>query len=203
KSNGRRQVGGRSILTRAFIIDRQQGVEFYGYLNVSGALYFSFWAAVLTGSVRSSNQNDDTNLMYFGRDQWNMYVSEYKFSGSDIETSEKPVAIIALAGVTNRGSFTRFSSAGGGHLEGFETLFPGQFELNQINLESAFKYKGFSWQSELHNKEIIDFNAGGASTSVQGYYAQAGYFFHNLINWWPAPLELAVRQAGYYPNTFE
>lgn len=202
-SSGKQQMLGRSILNRAFTIDRQQGVELYGHLEGRGALDFSYWAAVLTGTGRSNNQNDDKNLMYFGRLQWNMFGREYKFSGSDTESSDKPVAMIALAGVTNRGSFTRFSSAGGGQLEGFENEIPGQFELNQINVESAFKYKGFSWQSELHNKEIIDFNAGGASTSVQGYYLQAGYFFHQMINWWPAPLELAVRQAGYYPNTFD
>lgn len=86
---------------------------------------------------------------------------------------------------------------------GYEGEIPGQYRINQLNIESALKYKGFSWQSEIHNKEIIDFNADGSTRSVQGYYVQAGYFFHQLVSWWPAPLELAVRHAGFYPNSFE
>lgn len=202
-SSGKQQMLGRSIINRPFTVDRQQGVELYGHLDGNGALDFSYWAAALTGTGRSINRNDDEHLMYFGRFQWNFFGREYKFSGSDLGFSDQPVGMIALAGITNRSRFTRFSSAGGGQLEGFDGEIPGQYQLNQLNLETAFKLKGFSWQSELHHKEVIDFDAGGATTTVQGYYAQAGYFFNQLINWWPEPLELAVRQSGYYPGTFD
>lgn len=202
-SSGKQQLVDRSIINRAFTVDRQQGVEIYGHLDGRGALDFSYWAAVLTGTGRSVNRNDDEHLMHFGRFQWNAFGREYKFSGSDLDLSDKPVAMIAVAGITNRGNYTRFSSSGGGHLEGFETEAPGQYRLNQLNLETALKYKGFSWQSELHHKEIIDWEANGATTVVEGYYAQAGYFFNQLMSWWPEPLELAVRQSGYYPNTFQ
>lgn len=202
-SSGKQQLVGRSILNRAFTVDRQQGVEIYGHLDGRGPLDFSYWVAALTGTGRSNTSNDDEHLMHFGRFQWNALGREYRFSGSDPDFSDKPVAMIAVAGITNRGRYTRFSAAGGGQLEGFENGDPGQYQLNQLNLETAFKHNGFSWQSELHHKEIIDRKAKGATTLVEGYYAQAGYFFHQLLSWWPAPLELAVRQAGYYPHTFQ
>lgn len=202
-SSGKQQLVDRSIINRKFTVDRQQGVEIYGRLDGSGSLDFSYRAAVLTGTGRGAGRNDDEHLMYFGRFQWNVFGREYKFSGSDTDISDKPVGMIALAGITNRSRFTRFSSSAGGQLEGFDGEIPGQYRINQLNLETAFKHKGFSWQTELHHKEIIDFDADEATTTVQGYYAQAGYFFHQLVNWWPAPLELAVRQAGYYPNRLE
>jgi len=41
-------------------------------------------------------------------------------------------------------------------LEGYEDGQPGQYRVNQANMETAFMYKGFSWQSEVHWKQIID-----------------------------------------------
>ncbi|HEY9260463.1 porin, partial [Chitinophaga sp.] len=94
----------------------------------------------------------------------------------------------------------RFSQAGGGSLEGYENGLPGQYSVNQVNFETAFKYKGFSWQSECHWKQIVDKLNKDETDNLYGYYVQAGYFFHQAINWWPEPLELAARNAGYMPN---
>ena len=35
---------------------------------------------------------------------------------------------------------------------------------------------------------------------LHGYYVQAGYFFHEIFDWWPKPLEFAMRNAGHTPN---
>ncbi len=201
-SSGKQQLVDRSILNRPFTVDRQQGVEVYGHLKGSGALNFNYWIAGLTGTGRGSRSNDDENLMYFGRFQWNFLGREMKFEGSDVKITPKAAAFISLSAITNQSSFTRFSSSGGGNLAGFDAGNAGQYRTNQMNLETALKYKGFSWQSELHNKEIIDLQDDNTTTLLQGYYVQAGYFFHQAIDWWPAPLELAARHSAYYPDSF-
>ena len=92
--------------------------------------------------------------MYFGRAQWNFTGTYLDFVGSDIEIHEKPAGVLALNAVTNRSPYTRFSQAGGGYLEGYENGLPGQYRVNQANIEAALVYKGFSWQSEVHWKEV-------------------------------------------------
>jgi len=138
--------------------------------------------------------------MYFGRLQWNFLGREVSFEGSDLEISPRPAAIVAVAAVTNRSPYTRFSQAGGGTLEGFDEGTSGQYRVNQVNFETAFKYSGFSWQSELHWKNIIDKQNNDQATLLHGYYVQAGYLFHQAFRWWPKPLELAVRHATYRPK---
>ena len=200
-SSGAQQLVDRSILNRSFTVDRQQGIELYGRLAGRGSADFSYWAAVVTGSGRSATENDDKNLMYFGRLQWNVLGDDLGFSGgSDLQLHQTPEAILAVSAVTNRSPFTRFSSSGGGFLAGFEEQEPGQYRINQTNVETAFKYQGFSWQSEIHRKEIIDkLNANG-TIALSGYYVQAGYFANQALSWWPKSLEVAVRYASFKPD---
>jgi len=199
-SSGEQQMIERSIINRPFTLDRQQGATIYGHLKSGGVADFNYWLALLNGTGRGGNQNDDNYLMYFGRLQWNFLGRDLEFEGSDLEISERPTAIVAVAGVTNRSAYTRFSQAGGGSLEGFENGSPGQYRVNQVNLETAFKYKGFSWQSEMHAKEIINTLGNDSTTQLRGFYFQGGYLFHQWIHWWPAPLEFAVRHATYKPD---
>ncbi|MGN6510572.1 MAG: porin [Chitinophaga sp.] len=199
-SSGEQQMIDRSVINRPFTVDRQQGVGLYGRLKGRGVADFSYWAAALTGTGRGSTENDDNRLMYFGRLQWNFTGVYLDFEGSDLEISERPAGVLAVSGVTNRSQYTRFSQAGGGSLEGYENGLPGQYRVHQANIETAFKYKGFSWQSELHWKEIVDKLDNDHTDVLHGYYVQLGYFFHQAIDWWPAPLEIAVRNAGYRPN---
>lgn len=200
-SSGEQQTVERSIINRPFTLDRQQGATVYGHLKGKGIVDFNYWFAVLTGTGRGNTANDDNNLMYFGRAQWNVFGRTVEFEGSDLEIHEKPVAFAAFAMVTNRSPYTRFSQAGGGSLEGFENGLPGQYRVNQNNLETAFKYKGFSWQSEWHHKQIIDKVNNNNTTWMRGYYAQAGYFFHGIFDWFPKKLEIAARHAAYKPDT--
>lgn len=201
-SSGAQQTVDRSILNRSFTVDRQQGVELYGRLRTKGPLDFNYWLGVFTGSGRGARENDDKNLMYFGRIQWNMFGENLGFTSSDLGIHQKPAAIIALAGVTNRSPYTRFSSSGGGVLEGFEEENPGQYRINQANLETALVYKGFSWQSELHWKNIQD-RVNNQETKLNGFYFQAGYLAHQSLAWWPEPLEIAARYANFTPNTLQ
>jgi hypothetical protein len=199
-SSGEQQMVDRSVINRPFTIDRQQGVGVYGHLDGHKSADISYWAAVLTGAGRGASANDDNHLMYFGRLQWNFLGPVLEFEGSDIEIHERPSALVAVSGVTNRSAYTRFSQAGGGALEGYEDGLPGQYRVNQANIETALMYRGFSWQSEFHWKEIIDKLNNDQTDLLEGYYMQAGYFFHEAFEWWPEKLEFAARNAIYNPN---
>ncbi|MCL6219547.1 OprO/OprP family phosphate-selective porin [Zunongwangia pacifica] len=201
-SSGAQQTVDRSILNRAFTVDRQQGIELYGRLRTKGSLDFNYWVGVFTGNGRGARENDDKSLMYFGRLQWNMFGENIGFKSSDLSIHQKPAAIIALAGVTNRSPYTRFSSSGGGFLEEFEEQNPGQYRIHQANLETALVYKGFSWQSEFHWKNIDD-RVNSQQTKLNGFYFQAGYLAHQSLHWWPQPLEIAARYAKFTPNTLQ
>jgi len=147
-SSGKQQMVERSLINRSFTIDRQQGVSLYGHLKGAGAANFNYWAAVLTGTGRGARENDDEHLMYMLRGQWNFMGEELKFWGSDLEYHEKVSALLALAAVTNRSPYTRFSQAGGGQLPGFGEGVSGQYRVNQWQAETAFKYRGWAWQQE-------------------------------------------------------
>ncbi|MEH0156137.1 porin [Limibacter armeniacum] len=195
-SSGKQQMVDRSIVNRPFTLDRQQGVEISG--RVETIVDFSYYLSVLTGTGRAVLENDDRNLMYVGRLQWNIFGKEVDMSGSDIPVHESPAGIIALGAATNQSRYTRFSSAGGGQLEGFESGEAGQYKLKQYLVETAFKWKGFSWQHETHWKRIDD-RLNGTVSDLEGSYFQAGYFFGNIWDWFPMPLELAGRFAYYRP----
>jgi phosphate-selective porin OprO/OprP len=198
-SSGEQEMMDRSLINRDFTLDRQQGVELYGEVG-KGIADFSYWAAALTGTGRGNSTNDDGNLMYFGRLQWNFLGEPVEFEGGDLEHHKKPVAIFAISGVTNRSPYTRFSQAGGGSLDGYNADTAGRYRVNQWNLESALMYKGFSWQAEWHHKYIFDKLHNDNETTLEGYYAQAGYFFHGLIESFPRQLEIAAREAVYRPD---
>ncbi len=198
-SSGKQQMVDRSIITRPFTLDRQQGVSFYGRLFDQSLADLTYHISLLTGTGRGTKTNDDNHLMYVGRLQWNFLGREISMSGSDIDFTEKPTPLIAIAAATNRSPYTRFSQSGGGQLEGFEEGSAGQYQVQQALLETAFKYRGFSWQSELHTKRIDD-RLNASKTTLTGSYYQAGYFFANAFDFVPKTLEIAARYARYRPN---
>jgi len=190
----------RSLINRVFTIDRQQGVSLYGNLDAGGAANFNYWAEVLTGSGRGGSVGDDDNLMYMLRLQWNPNGKELGFSGSDLKFHEKFISSVAVAGVTNTSRFTRFSTSGGGQLFGYEDGVDGQYKVDQMLFETAFKYRGLSFDQELHFKKIDD-RVNMEETTLIGNYFQVGYFFHYLFPKFPKPLEVFARQAFYDPDT--
>jgi len=134
--------------------------------------------------------------MYLLRLQWNPNGEVLKFTGADIEIHEKFISSVAIAGVTNTSKYTQFSTSGGGQLPGFEPGVNGQYKINQLLFETAFKYKGISWQQELHYKNIDD-RVNIEQTTLVGNYFQVGYFFNNTFPKFPKPLEIFARQAFY------
>jgi hypothetical protein len=199
-SSGQQTGLERSIINRVFTIDRQQGASLYGNIDGGGAANFNYWAEILTGNGIGSSLGDDDELMYMLRLQWNPNGEELGFSGSDLKFNKKFISSIAVAGVTNTSRFTRFSTSGGGQLYGFENGIEGQYKVDQLLFETAFKYRGFSFDQELHFKNIDD-RVNLEETTLIGNYFQVGYFFHYLFPKFPKPLEVFARQAFYDPNT--
>jgi phosphate-selective porin len=198
-SSGKQQTMERSILTRPFTLDRQQGFSVFGHLKGSGLADFNYWLSVLMGTGRGNETNDDHHLMYMTRWQWNFMGRKLAFSGSDLDYHENLAGIAAIAFVTNQSPYTRFSQSGGGQLEGFADGLPGQYRINQSVFETAGMYRGFSWQQELHWKQIDD-NVNNEITMLVGNLIQFGYFPNALWEKFPEYVEIYARQAFYIPN---
>ena len=126
-SSGKQQTMERSIITRPFTLDRQEGISVFGRLDGNGLADFNYWVSVFMGTGRGARDIDDKNPMLMTRWQWNFTGSPLEFSGSDLKYHKKFTAILALAAVTNQSQFTRFSTSGGGQLVGFEEGVAGQY----------------------------------------------------------------------------
>ncbi|WP_162419424.1 porin [Cyclobacterium roseum] len=199
-SSGNQQMMERSIVNRPFTLDRQQGASIYGRLDGGGLADFNYHLMVLTGTGIGARNNDDQNLMYSGRLQWNILGDGVSMSGSALTRYKKPVASLAWAGATNTSQYTRYSSQGGGQLVGFEDNVPGRYKIDQFLLESSLKYKSFSWHSEFHRKSIRD-NQLNQSTKLSGWFVQGGLLLNPRSIEKELPLlELASRYAIYQPN---
>ena len=193
-SSGKQQFVERSIANRVFTIDRQVGAQLTGRLFKETPMDMNYWAGVYTGEGRGV-ENTDNNLMTMARVQWNPNGRYLKWQQTDVDFTEKPTSSISFAMASNTGACTRWSSSGCGNLDGFTSVSSlPTYEVNQWTQGSAFKYRGFSWQQEYHDKEVKD-TATGLTHDLDGGYAQAGYFFHNLMPAVPKELELAARYA--------
>ncbi len=227
-SSGKQTMVERSIMNRIFTIDRQIGAMLYGRVNPGTPVDMNYYLGVYSGSGRGVAKNDDDNMMYMGRLQWNVFGRELKWRQSDIKFHKKPTASLSIGGYTTIGKCTRWSSGGCGNVSGFESpgsdyTQDGRFRVDGIQVGSAFKYRGFAWQHETHWKQVKDsgnaeqYNkflmdgdddtdpADGLSskTNMFGGYAMAGYFPHYLISAVPKPLEVAFRYSHVDPNVSE
>ena len=200
-SSGRQQFVERSIVNRVFTVDRQMGISFRGRLFEGSGADLRYYAGAFTGEGRGVS-NDDDNLMYVGRLQWNFLGRDLALRQTDVERTEKPTGTFAVGGATHTGRATRWSSSGGGNLDGFDKVVAavaGQYRIHQAVAEFAFKYQGFSTQNEFHWKNIQDttLSAGqaGNDNDLYGLYSQFGYFFNEIWSAFPEELELAARYA--------
>ena len=223
-SSGKQQFIERSIVNTVFTLDRQVGAMLMGHLAPGTFADSWYYVGVFTGSGRGE-ANDDDNLMWLGRFQWNFLGRDLKFSQSDLEYHVNPTASIAFGAFTNIGKCTRWSSSGCGTLQsGFTTSLgsaftsdtiaaDGQFRTDGMVEEFAMKWRGLSIQHEFHWKQIKDAGAGvglngftgttpvmPSKTNLMGSYSQIGYFPHYLIPAVPKPLEFAIRYAFVDPN---
>ena len=198
-SSGRQAFVERSIVNRIFTIDRQVGVSVRGRLFEGTHADLRYYMGVFTGEGRGV-RNDDNNMMYAGRLQWNFLGRDLDLRQTDVERTARPTASLAFGGATSTGKCTRWSSGGCGNLDGFAgpgDAEQGQFRVHQAVQELAFKWQGYSFQQEAHWKRVVDRSFGSEDgrkeTDLYGLYAQNGYFFHELFDCIPEELELGFR----------
>lgn len=200
-SSGRQQFVERSIVNRVFTIDRQMGVSLRGRLFEGTPADTRYYFGVFTGEGRGV-ANDDDNMMYAARVQWNFLGRDLELRQTDVERTEKPTASLAFGAAKHTGRCTRWSSGGCGNLDAYASpaaAVDGQYRIYQAVQELAFKYQGLSFQQEFHWKRVrdrsLDVNDAAHDTDLYGLYAQTGYFFNELFDCVPEELELAFRYA--------
>lgn len=198
-SSGRQQLVDRSLINRYFTIDRQQGMSLFGRLGEGSRADVQYWLSVFTGAGRGEGANDDDQLMYMGRLQWNPLGRSVAFRGSELSRAADPALSVAIAGVTNRSPCTRFSTAGCGTLERFPDQDPGRYRVHQALFETALNWKGLQWTQEAHWKRVED-RTEETTADLVGNYLQLGYFPSGLWSAVPEAVELAFRWATYRPD---
>ncbi len=166
----------------------------------------SYYAGVYSGMGVGERNNDDDNMMYSGRLQWNAVGGEMPFSQADVEFHVKPALNFAFAAATNQSKCTAFEtdSRSCRALPGFSVGQDGQYRVNQMMEEARFKWQGLSIQHEMHWKEVVNtlVAKGNPSreTNLMGGLIQAGYFPHYIMAIVPQNLEFAGRYAFVDPN---
>lgn len=204
-SSGKQQFVNRSIVNDIFTVDRQEGFQFFGHLFPDTWHDFSYAAGVFTGLGVGERDNDDLNMMYAGRLQWNILGGEMPFSHSDLAVHETPALSVAVAAATNQSRCITFATSQNScrSLPGGEVGEAGQYRLNQMMEEIRFKWQGLAIKHELHSKRVTDTlnTEGNATTHLLGSLIQAGYFPHQLWSLIPKEIEIAGRYAFVDPNT--
>jgi len=197
-SSGAQQFVDRSIATPWFTVDRQKGIVASGRLAAGKTLDSSYWFGRLSGAGRGGDL-DDADGLWMGRYQWNFTKRVLGFSQSDIGRRDRPAGSVAIAAISGKSMYTQFSGAGGGQILGFEGGQADRYEIRQALFETAWQYRGFSWQQELHWKKIRD-SVSKREERIVGGYAQAGLFVSELWDGAPEPLEFALRYAEVDPD---
>ena len=193
----------RSMVNDYFTLDRQQGVSLLGRFNKGTALDFDYSFDIFNGTGREGD-NESDNFMYVARLQSNFLGEKVSSAMGDLKISDKPISHIAIAASTNESRYTRFSTNNPAQVNDLpEHNEADGYRLEQWMVDAAFRYQGFSFQTEYHSKDITDqYNENFTGTmNMTGYYAQAGFFPHKLIENIPEQLELAVRYSTVDPDT--
>ena len=197
-SSGTQQFAERSVVTPWFTLDRQQGAAVFGRLWQGTRVDSWYNVGVYSGTGRGGTGSIEQPLT-LGRWQWNFLKRDLGFSQSDIAYRARPAASLAVSGARWQGPFTSFSTKGGGGLPGYPVGESSTYKVRQAMVETAYQYRGFSWQQEYHWKTVDD-TVTGRVTDLEGWYAQAGFFFHALFPKFPKPLEIALRAAEVDTN---
>lgn len=192
-SSGKQQFVDRSIANYAFTLDRQIGVTLARHWAEGTRADNWLVLGLYDGDGRGSGARGDEPML-MGRWQWHFLAEPLAFSQSDHQIRSVPAASLAFGASTVRGPYTRFSSSGGGQLDGFEQGGDERYTLTQGFQELAWQYGGYSFQQEFHVKEIKDHEASQRSTLVGGY-AQFGKAWPFVGRKHPHAWELAVRVA--------
>lgn len=194
-SSGKQQFVDRSLANYWFTLDRQLGTSLQLRLDEGQSFDSSVWLEYLSGEGLGANYNGDNGL-WMMRWQWNPQGEMLGFSQSDLERTENFISGVTLGAVYGDSNYTRFSSSGGGQLPGYSF---GNYRLNQLMFETAAKWRGWSWQQELHLKDVED-RSSRTHQLIFGGYAQVGTFPSEYCLHAPEPLELVARVSHVTPD---
>lgn len=195
-SSGKQQFVDRSLSNYWFTLDRQPGVAAAFRIDPEGAWDSTVHLEYVGGEGRGGGFQNGSGLTLL-RWQWNPQGEVMAFSQADLKRREKLVSAVTLAGVVGDSPFTRFTGSGGSQLPGYES---GDFELSQLMFETAAQWLGWSWQQELHWKQIKDRRTGEQRT-LWGGYVQSGWFPPVWQSTRLDPLELVGRLAFVEPDS--
>ena len=195
-SSGAQQFVDRSLSNYWFTIDRQLGAALSTRFWAGEAADSSVWIELLSGRGLGSTPSDDSWLGML-RWQWNPTGEVLGFGQADLDRSEDLISAVTLATVFGDSHYTGFSSSGGDQLPGFTY---GDYQIFQLMFETAVRWRGLSWQQELHWKNIDD-RISGAHRQIMGGYVQAGAFPSEFWSCFPDPLEIVTRIASVDPDT--
>lgn len=87
-SSGNQQFVNRSIVNDIFTVDRQQGIEVKGNLLADKWYDLTYYVGAFSG-VGVSERNNDGNMMYSGRLQWNALGGQYEIDQMMAEVNFK------------------------------------------------------------------------------------------------------------------
>jgi phosphate-selective porin OprO/OprP len=126
--------------------------------------------------------------------EWDFLGEVLPYSQSDLAMRPTPAASLAFGTARVDGPYTRFSTAGGGQLDGFEPGDSTRYSIEQWLQEFAWHYHGFSLQQEYHVKTVVDRDLQRES-ELSGGYVQAGKIWPVELASRVLPIELALRYA--------
>ncbi len=192
-SSGKQTFAERSIATYAFTLDRQRGIGLAKQWGAGTRANQWLMLGVYEGDSRDPERRGD-GLMYVARWQWAFLGPDLPFSQGDLKFRDTPAATLAFATATVEGPYTRFSSSGGGQLDGYETGDDDRYRLTQFLQEFAWHYRGYEIQQEYHMKRVDDREQGTEGT-LRGGYAQFGKLWNAPFGRWGLPAGLALRFA--------
>lgn len=212
-SSSRQQFVNRSIVNDVFTVDRQQGAQLMGRLFDNTPADLNYVVGVFSGRGVGERLNDENNLMYTARLQWNTIGDPIEFSQSDNKISQRLSLNIAGAVATNKSNCTAFETDANScrALTGYRSttsgttlVLPGQFKVDQAVAEVRATWKGLYFKHEAHVKRVIDQTnlviPWSREAEMWGGLIQLGYFPHAALEFVPKELEFAGRYAMVDPN---
>ena len=212
-SSGRQQMVNRSILNDVFTVDRQQGLQLMGRLFDNTPADLNYVVGVFSGRGVGERFNDDVNMMYAARLQWNAVGDPIEWSQSDHKYTQRWQLNIAAGAATNKSNCTAFETDTNScrALTGYRTstagtaiVSAGQFKIDQAVFEIRSVYKGLYFKHESHVKRVVDqsinVNTWPREAEMWGALVQLGYFPHAVLDFVPSELEVAGRYAWVDPN---
>lgn len=194
-SSGSLQLVERSLANNNFTLDRDKGIWFYNNFNL-GKSYFKNTLSISSGEGRIvSNSNGrlcytfKTEFLPFGQ-----FTNNGDYVEADVEREQKPKLSIGAVYSYNQSASRTMGQLG-------EYLYNNQVaNIAYFGGELLFKYHGFSFESELYNRNsnsaiIVNEKDNRLSNFVisgRSFLLQSGYLFTEKD-------EIAVRYGSISP----